>query len=201
MPEQIACFYSLSSPWAYFGGPQFVALAQAHGAKISLKPFDFMEVVPQNGGIPLRTRPMARQDYHAVELDRWRKHLRMPLNLKPKFYPTNNKPAGHMVIAAQAWGLDAQGLSHALLQALWAEEQDIAAPEVRIAIADKLGMDGKALQAAETSDVVIGQYQANTREALEQGVFGAPSYVWRGVIFWGQDRLAFLDRAMTEAGA
>jgi 2-hydroxychromene-2-carboxylate isomerase len=104
------------------------------------------------------------------------------------------------VIAAQAWGLDAQSLSHALLQALWAEEQDIAAPETRIAIADKLGMDGKALQAAETSDVAIGQYQANTREALELGVFGAPSYVWRGVIFWGQDRLAFLDRAMAEAG-
>ena len=200
MPEMIACYYSLSSPWAYFGGPELVALAQRHNAKISLKPFDFMEVVPKNGGVPLRTRPQARQDYHAVELDRWRKHLNMKLNLKPKFYPTNNKPAGHMVIAAQAWGLAAQTLSHALLRALWAEEQDIALPETRIAIANALGMDGKALQAAETSDVVTGQYQANTREALEQGVFGAPSYVWRGTIFWGQDRLAFLDRALLEAG-
>ncbi len=200
MPEMIACYYSLSSPWAYFGGPQFVALAESHGAKIALKPFDFMEVVPQNGGVPLRTRPQARQDYHATELDRWRKFLNMPLNLKPKFYPTNNKPAGHMVIAAQAFGLDAQTLSHALLKALWAEEQDISLPETRISIANALGMDGKALQAAEASDVVTGQYQANTREALAEGVFGAPSYVWRGVIYWGQDRLAFLDRAMTEAG-
>ena len=201
MPELIACYYSLSSPWAYFGGPQFVALAQAHGAKIALKPFDFMEAAPKNGGVPLRTRPQARQDYHAVELDRWRRHLDMPLNLKPKFYPTNNKPAGHMVIAAQSWGLDAQSLSHALLKALWAEEKDIGDPATRITIAESLGMDGKALQAAETSDVVVGQYQANTRDALAQGVFGAPSYVWRGTLYWGQDRLAFLDRAMTEARA
>lgn len=199
MPEMIACYYSLSSPWAYFGGPQFVALAQKHNAKISLKPFDFMEVVPKNGGVPLRTRPQARQDYHAVELDRWRQHLNMKLNLKPKFYPTNNKPAGHMVIASQAWGLDAQALSHALLQALWSEERDISLPETRIEIANALGMDGRALQAAETSDVVTGQYRANTEEALEQGIFGAPSYVWRGTIFWGQDRLAFLDRALLEA--
>lgn len=190
----IECFYTLSSPWAYFGGPRLVEIASRHGARLVLKPYDFLEVVPATGGIPLRTRPRPRQDYHALELDRWRKYLDMPLNLKPKHYPTNNKPAGHMVIAAQRSGLDAQALSHAILAALWAGEQDIADPDVRARIGDTLGMNGTALVAAETAPGTVADYAANTVGARERGVFGSPTYVFEGVPYWGQDRLLFLDR-------
>src|SRR4051794_40016538 len=162
MQKIIECYYSLSSPWAYFGGPRFVEVAARHRAKIVLRPYDFLKVVPETGGIPLRTRPQPRQDYHAVELDRWRKFLKMKLNLKPRFYPTDNKPAGHMVIAAQQRGLDAQSLSHAILQALWAEEQEIADPATRIRIADKLGLNGAELHQAETSPPVVAEYAENT---------------------------------------
>ncbi|HSK39318.1 MAG TPA: 2-hydroxychromene-2-carboxylate isomerase [Arenibaculum sp.] len=202
MTEIIECFYSLSSPWAYFGGPQFEELARRHDARIVLRPYDFLKVVPENGGVPLRTRPQPRQDYHATELDRWRRFLGMPLNLKPRFYPTDNKPAGHMVIAAQRAGrrkgFAAQALSHAILRALWAEEQDIASPDTRRAIADRLGLDGAALVEAEQAPETVEEYEANTRSALERGVFGAPSYYWRGTLYWGQDRLFFLDRDLSE---
>lgn len=201
MSQTIECFYSLSSPWAYFGGPAFASLAERTGAKIVLRPYDFMKVVPVNGGVPLRTRPQPRQDYHALELDRWRKRLAMPLNLKPHFYPTDNKPAGHMVIAAQQRGLDAQALSHAILRALWAEEQDIAQPETRRAIAESLGYDGAALVAAETAPETVAEYAANTERALEIGVFGAPIYVWNATLYWGQDRLSFLEEDMQAAAA
>lgn len=201
MSQTIECFYSLSSPWAYFGGPAFASLAERTGAKIVLRPYDFMKVVPVNGGVPLRTRPQPRQDYHALELDRWRKRLAMPLNLKPRFYPTDNKPAGHMVIAAQQRGLDAQALSHAILRALWAEEQDIAQPETRRAIAESLGYDGAALVAAETAPETVAEYAANTERALEIGVFGAPIYVWNATLYWGQDRLSFLEEDMQAAAA
>ena len=66
------CFYSLSSPWAYFGGPQLEDIVQRHGVRLVLKPFDFQAVVPHTGGIPLKTRPEARRSYHALELARWR---------------------------------------------------------------------------------------------------------------------------------
>jgi len=201
MSQTIECYYSLSSPWAYFGGPDFAALAERTGSKIVLRPYDFMKVVPVNGGVPLRTRPQPRQDYHALELDRWRKRLGMPLNLKPRFYPTDNKPAGHMVIAAQQRGLDAQALSHAILRALWAEEQDIALPETRRAIAESLGYDGAALVAAETAPETLAEYAANTERALEIGVFGAPTYVWNATLYWGQDRLSFLEEDMRAAAA
>jgi len=199
----LECYYSLSSPWAYFGGPQLQDIVRRHRVRLTLKPYDFQAVVPQTGGIPLKTRPEPRRTYHALELARWRDHLGMPLNLEPAHYPKGvprdihwNKYAGWMVIAAQLQGLDAQPLSHALLRALWAEERDTSVTEVRIAVADENGYDGAALQAQEQSAQTQAVYRANSAEAMEKGVFGSPTYVLDGERFWGQDRLAFLDRAL-----
>jgi 2-hydroxychromene-2-carboxylate isomerase len=199
---ELSCFYSLSSPWAYFAGPRLQDIVRRHHATLILKPYDFQAVVPRTGGIPIRTRPAPRRTYHALELDRWRRYLGMPLNLEPRHYPADgqpagwNKPAGWMVIAAQEAGLDAPRLSHAILRALWAEERDIADPAVRIAIACENALDGEALQAAESSPLVQARYAAYSEEAERLGVFGAPTFVLEGERFWGQDRLDFVDRAL-----
>jgi 2-hydroxychromene-2-carboxylate isomerase len=199
---EVSCYYSLSSPWAYFAEPRQQDIIRRHRAKLVLKPFDFQAIVPRTGGIPLRTRPPARRTYHALELDRWRKYLGMPLNLEPRYYPQDgnppgwNKPPGWIVIAAQERGLDAPLLSHALLRALWAEERNTADPKVRIAIANENGMPGEALQREETSERVQRLYAQYSDEAEKLGVFGAPTYVLNGERFWGQDRLDFLDRAL-----
>jgi 2-hydroxychromene-2-carboxylate isomerase len=189
----IGYFYSLSSPWAYLGGPRLHAIAAKHGLAIDHRPITVLE---ENGGIRLRTRPEARQRYHAVELDRWRRFLNMPLNLTPKFYPTDPKPAALMVIAARQRGADPTALSHAYLRALWAEEADYADDATLAAIASANGFDGAALLAASRTASVEAEWQANRAEAIALGCFGTPNYVWREEIFWGQDRLEFLDRAI-----
>ena len=199
---ELSCFYSLSSPWAYFGGPKLQDIVRRHRVKLTLKPFDFQEVVPRTGGIPIRTRPEPRRSYHALELDRWRKYLGMPLVLEPKHYPADgkppgwNKPAGWMVIAAQERGLDAPRLSHALLRALWAEERDTSDPKVRAAVGNENGLPGEELVREETGERVQALYKAYSEEAERLGVFGAPTYVLEGERFWGQDRLEFVERAL-----
>jgi 2-hydroxychromene-2-carboxylate isomerase len=203
----IDCYYSLSSPWAYLAGPRLQDIVRRHRARLTLKPFDFQAVVPRTGGVPLRTRPTPRRRYHQVELDRWRAHLGMPLVLEPKHYPQAmpadpdwNKHAGWTVIAAQAAGLDAFPLSHAILRALWAEERDIADAAVRRAIADENGYDGAALVAAEGSERVQALYRRFSAEAETLGVFGAPTFVIGGELYWGQDRLEFVDRRLAALG-
>jgi 2-hydroxychromene-2-carboxylate isomerase len=200
---ELDCYYSLSSPWAYLGGPRLQDIVRRHAAKLTLKPYDFQAVVPRTGGVPLRTRPPARRRYHQAELDRWRRYLDMPLVLEPKHYPQAmpadsdwNKFAGWMVIAAQDAGRDAFPLSHALLRALWAEERDISRPEVRRAVAEENGYDGAELIAAETSARVQDLYRQFSADAEALGVFGAPTFVIEGELFWGQDRLEFVDRAL-----
>jgi 2-hydroxychromene-2-carboxylate isomerase len=196
MTKTIECFYVLSSPWAYFGGPKLQDIVRRNRARLVLRPYEWLVVTEATGGISLRTRPQPRQDYHAQELARWRDHLGMPLNLKPKYYPTDNRAAARMVIAAQARGLDAMLLSHALLRALWVEERDIRDAGVREAVAVENGLDGPALRAAEDAQETVAAFNKNSADAIAQGVFGSPTYVCNGEKFWGQDRLDFLDRAL-----
>ena len=193
MKKRVFYFHSLSSPWAYMGWPAFRALIGKHGLDVVVRP---TRIVPPNGGIPLRSRPAARQRYHEVELDRWRKRLNMPLVLRPKHYPTQNEFSARMVIAADSLGWDALALSHALLHALWSEEKDVMDADVRVAVADSLGMNGGRLLEMQDTPETMAAWKASEHEAAERGVFGTPTWIYRDTLYWGQDRLEFLDEAL-----
>ena len=194
MKKTVIYFHSLSSPWAYMGWPKFRDLIRKHDLNVVVRP---TRIVPPNGGIPLRTRPDARQRYHEVELDRWRKRLNMPLVLRPKHYPTNTEFCARMVIAADKLGWDALALSHGLLHALWSEEKDVKDAAVRVAVAKSLGMDGDRLLAMQDTPDIVAAWQASEKEAVDHGVFGTPTWVYQGILYWGQDRLDFLDEALS----
>jgi len=100
-------------------------------------------------------------------------------------------------MAAQARGLNAMQLSHAILRALWVEERDIADPRTRIAIAEAEGMPGGRLQAEEDSASVAAEWDRNNKDAIARGVFGAPTFFCDDLWIWGQDRLFFLDEYLS----
>lgn len=195
MSRDIVYFHSLSSPWAYLGGPRFHDIVRKHDLKVVLRPTTILE---ENGGIPLRTRPSARLEYHELELDRWRKHLDMPLVLRPAHYPANPQYSARMVIAADILGWDALRLSHALLRALWSQERDILDTNTRIEVAEAEDMDGARLAKMQDTPEIMALWEKSHAEAREAGVFGTPTYVLDGERFWGQDRLEFLERRLSE---
>jgi len=83
-----------------------------------------------------------------------------------------------------------------VLAAVWAEERNIADEETQLAIADEADQPGAVLLARSKTDAIQARYDAFTQEAIERGVFGAPTYFYRDEPFWGQDRLDFLQRAL-----
>ena len=194
MKKTVYYFHSLSSPWAYMGGPRFHALIRKYNLDVIVRP---TRIVPPNGGIPLLSRPGARQRYHEIELDRWRKRLNMPLVLRPKHYPTQNEFSARMVIAADQLGWNALALSHALLHALWCEEKDMRDATARVAVATALGMDGAKLLAMQDTPEIMAAWKASEQEAAERGVFGTPTWIYQDILYWGQDRLDFLDEALS----
>lgn len=199
MPQpEILVFYGISSPWAYLGTPQLWSIAKKHGARIVLRP---IRVIEANGGIPLRTRAQPRQDYHALELSRWREHLGMKLNLTPRFYPCRTiETAAQAVIAVQEAGLDAPAFSFAVQRALWAEDRDIADVETLRELArGTVGEEGAALVRDPALPRHIETWHGNLAEAERRGIFGTPTYVVNDELFWGQDRLDFVDRALAKA--
>jgi 2-hydroxychromene-2-carboxylate isomerase len=191
--RSIDYYDSMSSPWTYLGHVRFLELARRYGLTVKHKPMDLLKVWSVSGGLPLKQRARQRQAYRHQELRRWREILDIPCNLEPAFHPVADRRACFLVIAAMAQNLDWEKLSYALLRAVWVEERNIADHPTLAAIADENGMDGHALLAATDNAAVAAEYQANTDEAMARGVFGAPTYVFDGELFWGQDRLDMLE--------
>lgn len=198
MSKTIDYFMSPVSPWAYLGHQRFVAIAKKHQARIELKPADIAKVFGASGGVPVAQRPIQRQEYRLAELTRWSKHLQIPLNLHPKFFPVAGELAAKLIIATQQkLGAEA-GLSmaFALGRAVWAEEKNIADADTLVGIADSLGQKGSDLLAHAASDAVAADYARYTDDALAAHIFGVPWYRVDGEGYWGQDRLDFVERAL-----
>lgn len=196
MAKSIDYFFTPVSPYAYMGSRRFAAMAERAGAEIAVRPVDYGQIFPKTGGLPLPKRAPARQAYRLVELRRWRDFLGLPMNIEPKYFPVAAPPASLMITAARLDGLDALGLSEALLRAVWEQERNLADEATLQAIAGECGIEGATLLARAGAADVAEAYQADTDQALALGVFGAPTYVYDGELFWGQDRLDFLERAL-----
>ncbi|WP_299841258.1 2-hydroxychromene-2-carboxylate isomerase [uncultured Paracoccus sp.] len=182
------------SPWCYLAGNRLEEVAGRHGATITYKPVDLMQLFDRTGGTKPADRHPSRMEMRAQELTRWSEHLGMPFNLKPAHWPVNMAPSSYAVIAAQEAGGDVGGLVQGFLRAVWAEQRDISDDGVIREILTAAGFD----PALADKGLFIGAetYGRNLEQAVEAGAFGAPFYVVResGQRFWGQDRLDFLDR-------
>jgi 2-hydroxychromene-2-carboxylate isomerase len=198
MAITIAYYLSLNSPWTYIGSALFAEIARRHGAHVDVKPAKFGPIFEQTGGLPLPKRSPERRAYRLMELRRWREVRGLPLNVEPKYFPSDDLAAVRLVIAAKLQGKDAHRLSLEFGRAIWEREESLADAAVMAAAAERAGMDAAALRAHGPSDAELDAlYEQYTQDALKAGVFGAPSYVLpSGEIFWGQDRLDLLERAL-----
>ena len=198
MAKTIDYYFSPVSPWTYFGHARFQEIARRHGATIAPKPVDYGRIFPLSGGLPVAKRPPQRQAYRLVELERWRKYLGVPLNLQPKYFPYDTKLATLAIIAAENQD-DAMKLIGAFLRGCWAEDRNMGDESEVIAAIRSAGIDSTALLAKARAPEIAARYESFTDEAIARQVFGAPTYVYRDELFWGQDRLEFLDRALASA--
>ena len=201
MIPTIDYYLAPQSPWAYLGHQRLAGIARATSARINVLPVDFGgKVFPVSGGLPLAQRAPQRQAYRLLELKRFSDHLGMPLNLHPKHFPVNGDEASRLIIAVDMHeGSDAaMALAGAVLRAVWAEERNIADAGELALMLTACGLAAERLDDSRSAEVQQ-RYEADSQRAVSAGVFGAPSYVIAGEIFWGQDRLDFVKRRLAAA--
>jgi len=182
------------SPFTYLGGDRLANLAQGTGAVVNVRPIDLTKVFPATGGLPLKQRSPERQAYRLAELRRWCEYLGIPLVSEPKHFPVDATPASLMIIAAREQGLDAFNLSQRILRACWAEERNVADGDTLVALANDAGLDGTGLADRAAKADIAAEFQRETKAAIARGVFGVPTYCIGDELFWGQDRLEFVER-------
>ena len=199
MPATIDYYFATISPFAYLGFERFTAIAAKYHATVAVKPINLGDVFPISGGLPLSKRAPQRQAYRLVELQRWAKFLGKPMNIQPKFFPVNGDLAAYWILAAGELGnAHALNLAGAVGRAIWEQERNIADSTTMEAIAGEAGLSAASLATRAQAPEIAEKYVALTQEAIALGIFGAPTYVVAGELFWGQDRLDFLDRKMAK---
>ncbi len=191
----IEYYFSVLSPFAYLASDRLERIAAARGAAIAYFPIDIAAVGGQTGWTPPAKRHPSRLEYRLQELARVSRTEGLPINLKPAHWPTNPVPASRAIAAAILAERDPAALIRATLRAVWAEERDIAEPEVVAGILGANGIDPDSLE--PHLDAAEEAYWTNTRAAPERGVFGVPFYIAEGERFWGQDRLTALDNHLS----
>ncbi len=200
MSTHVDYYLAPQSPWTYLGHERFAQIARMAGAKIRVLPIDLGKVFPISGGLPLGKRAPQRQAYRLLELQRHSDYLHVPLNPQPKYFPVSADDAARLIITVDAQdGTEAaMKICAAIFSAVWVRERNIADPAVLAELLVECGLSAQRL-AQSQSPAVQASYEANTQEAIAAGVFGAPSYVLDGEIFWGQDRLDFVERKLKAA--
>ncbi|MDD5335915.1 MAG: 2-hydroxychromene-2-carboxylate isomerase [Rhodoferax sp.] len=197
MNQTIDYYFAPQSPWTYLGHERFAALAQAARATVRVRPVDFGKVFAVSGGLPLSKRAPQRQAYRLQELARFRDFLKLPLNLQPRYFPVAGDDAARLILAVdlQDGASAALRLSGAVLAAVWVQQRDIASAQTLAQLLSESGLPADRL-AQSRSQTVQQEYDAYTQAAIDAAVFGAPSYCIDGEIFWGQDRLDFVQRKL-----
>ena len=190
-------YYSVRSVYAYFGSPRIAELARRFGRTLRHYPIDLSQVIPAFGSVPFSERgPKVREYHFGRELERWSEWLAMPVVVEPvHHYGDRNLPSG-CVLAAQQLGLDANHLSEAILRALWRDDRDIADEAVLRSLVVECRMEPEPVLELALSADIQRQFKECTARAIEIGVPGSPTYCVDGQLFYGQDRLMFVEHQL-----
>lgn len=196
MNQRVEFLFDLSSPYSYLAATQIPGLAQRTGAEIVWKP---MMLAPVFKGAQ-NTMPMmcpAKGTYMLKDLARWAATYRVPFRFSSRF-PMNTLRMMRTIVAAESH-MDPHGhpqsaaLALRAFRALWEEDRDLTDPAVQSALLVDVGLDPQALLSAAETPPVKDRLKSYGDEALARGVFGAPSFLIGDELFWGNDRLSFVE--------
>ena len=201
MSRSVTFYFSVLSPWVYFGGPRFHDIVRGTGANVVYRPIDLLRVFRETGGTPLAGLHPSRQAFRARERERWAAWLDMPINAKPAHHPVDESLAAQLLLTVQhAHGSAAVWpLAQSMLASVWVHDRDISNPTVLTGLLRERGFDDAAANALMTEAATPAarqRFEACTEEALAAGIFGVPSCVIDGDLHFGQDRLDFVERAL-----
>ncbi len=189
-------YFATPSPWAYLATPRIIELKNKYNVEINWKPADLMEIFAIHGVANVKDRPKPVQLNRLTELGRWSKFLNMPLNIQPKYFPVDPTLSHKVIILAQKNNIDIKNLIFSFQRAVWADEKDISDENVIIEICKNNNFESNSIITDANSEEIQGEFKKNTEEALSRNVWGSPTFIFNNELFWGQDRIEFLERAI-----
>lgn len=189
MKPRLEFFYDYVSPYTYLADTRLDSL----GAEIVYRPMLLGGVMQATGNSPPKSVP-AKGSYLDKDLKRWVHRYGVPFHWNSVF-PLNTVKALRIAIVAQHQGWF-EAVHPRLFAAAWIENLDLSDDAVLASIIEAAGQDPVTVLEEITSDDVKAELRANSDEAVERGVFGAPTFFVGDEMFFGNDRLDFVREAL-----
>jgi 2-hydroxychromene-2-carboxylate isomerase len=205
--KTIDYYYSTRSNFTLLGAYRLNALARTHKRRILHRPILLSETMKPLKSTPFDLRPAILRNYAMHDALRTADHLGIPLLREPvRHMGPVELPSGIVIAAQNAVARGEKGsvddLSLKVLEALWLHDLDIADEKIVAELVKAAGFaDAKALIAEAMSEGTQAELMRNCTEAIIRGVIGAPTYFVDEEPFYGQDRLDYVERALTVAAS
>ncbi len=196
--SEIEYFYAAHSAFAYLGSARLSVIVGRAGRRIRHKPFDLRRSMQHLGAPGFTERTDAHKAYYfGREIERWSEYRDAPVvGYRPTYHDNDIGLPNRVLIAAQEAGVNVDGLAHAMLEAHWRDDCDLADADTLAGLARGLDIDPDPLFTAAGGPEIAALYEANTEEAIRRSVFGSPTYFVDGDMFYGQDHLEMVERAL-----
>jgi 2-hydroxychromene-2-carboxylate isomerase len=189
--KRLEFFFDLSSPYSYLASTQMQPLADKTGAEIAWRPMVLGAVFKATGNeMPARVPGKAR--WMGNDLQRWADHYGVPFRFSSHF-PANAIKAMRLILVDDA---KAAAVAQAGFRAMWADDRDLTDDGVLRSIAEMGGLEPAAAMQAIETPAIKDKLRVNTDEAIARGAFGAPTMLVGDELFWGNDRLHFVEAAL-----
>lgn len=196
MSKTVECFFDLGSPASYLAWTQLPSLCARHGATLQWRPMLLGGVFQATGNASPAAVP-AKARYSLVDLQRYATRYGVPLSFS-RFFPINT-----LTLMRGAIGFQLKQPQHfeaylkAVFNGIWVEQQNLGDPQVLASVLTAAGLSVEAFLALVADVEVKEALKTATAEAVARGVFGAPTCFVEGEMFFGQDRLEFVEAALT----
>lgn len=195
--KQIEFYFDLGSPYSYVGVHRIQQIAQQYQAEIVWKPMLLGGIFKATGNNSPMAVP-AKARYSMIDLERWSKLWNIPVQMNP-YFPINTLNLMRIITAVQIYQPENfQRILHGLFDAMFGNPRNLNDINELANVVQGLGLEITQVQAWLADEQVKAQLKQVTEEAVERGVFGAPTWFVDDEIFWGIDHLHFLEMQLSK---
>ena len=196
---KVEFLFDYGSPYSYIADTQLGELQKRTGAEIVYRPMLLGGVFKATGNrSPVEEPVVPKRSYFTQDLRRWVDRYGIPFQTNPNF-PINTLSLMRTCVVAQREGVFDR-FHRTVYPAFWAEGLNLGDAQVLTRVLDGAGLDSKRLIELSTDPSVKQELRATTEEAVERGVFGAPSFFVAGDLYFGNDRLSWVEEALAPRG-